>query len=141
MEAPRPHNPTAATVAPAAGASNPTPAWACFLCAYADHGCDVPLIEGRLLRVAERVGLAGLPVALLGDVRWTHYWTRATNTLVPSRAHRYELRAARTFYGMYPEFLGVHPWAKRRHRLAAARTGRPVGADRVPPAIAQRSLR
>ncbi len=83
----------------------------------------------------------GLPVALLGDVRWTHHWTRATNTLVPSRAHRYELRAAKTFYGMYPEFLGVHPWAKRRHRLAAARTGRPVGADRVPPAIARRSLR
>jgi GT2 family glycosyltransferase len=68
----------------------------------------------------------GLPVALLGEVRWTHHWSRATNTLRWSKAHWHELRAARTFYRMHPEFAFFLPRASKRHPLAAERTGRPV---------------
>ncbi|GIG62100.1 glucosyltransferase [Longispora fulva] len=64
-----------------------------------------------------------MPVAVLGDVRWTHHWGRATNTFRWSRAHSLELKAARTFYGMYPEFVLGVPGARRRHRLAAAHQG------------------
>jgi N-acetylglucosaminyl-diphospho-decaprenol L-rhamnosyltransferase len=78
----------------------------------------------------------GQPVAVLGDVRWAHRWARATNTLRPSRAHRYELRAARTFYGMFPEFVFGLPRPTRRHALARARCGTSVlaasGPDGVP---------
>jgi N-acetylglucosaminyl-diphospho-decaprenol L-rhamnosyltransferase len=71
----------------------------------------------------------GQPVAVLGDVRWTHHWSRATNTLRWNKAHTYEVRAARTFYSMYPEFLFGLPRAARRHPLAAARSGLPVAGD------------
>jgi N-acetylglucosaminyl-diphospho-decaprenol L-rhamnosyltransferase len=65
----------------------------------------------------------GQPVAVLGDVRWVHHWGRATNSLRWSKAHTMEIRAARIFYGMFPEFvLGVPP-ARWRHRLAARRSG------------------
>jgi GT2 family glycosyltransferase len=78
----------------------------------------------------------GQPVAVLGDVRWAHRWARATNTLRPSRAHRYELRAARTFYGMFPEFVFGLPRPTRRHALATARCGTSVlpasGPDGMP---------
>ncbi|MGB2567556.1 glycosyltransferase [Micromonospora citrea] len=78
----------------------------------------------------------GLPVALRGDVRWTHHWARATNSLRWSRAHTLELQSARIFFGMFPEFLIGMPPASRRHRQAArligstvpqvSRTGEPV---------------
>jgi N-acetylglucosaminyl-diphospho-decaprenol L-rhamnosyltransferase len=65
----------------------------------------------------------GQPVAVLGDVRWTHDWARATNSLRWSRAHTLEVRAARTFFGMFPEFLVGLPPARRRHALAARHVG------------------
>ncbi|GAA0731741.1 glycosyltransferase family 2 protein [Dactylosporangium roseum] len=70
----------------------------------------------------------GLPVSVLGDVRWTHHWARATNSFKWSRAHNLELRAARTFYNIYPEFvLGVpRPRLRRRHALPARLVGRKV---------------
>lgn len=70
----------------------------------------------------------GLPVSVLGDVRWTHHWGRATNTFKWSRAHNLELRSAWTFYGMYPEFvLGVgRPRLRRRHIVPARLAGRKV---------------
>lgn len=68
----------------------------------------------------------GLPVALLGDVRWIHHWGRATNSLRWSRAHTLELRSARTFFGMFPEFLIGLPPAARRHPQAARLIGSPV---------------
>jgi N-acetylglucosaminyl-diphospho-decaprenol L-rhamnosyltransferase len=68
----------------------------------------------------------GQPVALLGDVRWTHHWARATNTFRWSKAHSYEIRAARTFYRTHPEFLFGLPAARRRHALAATHSGQPV---------------
>jgi N-acetylglucosaminyl-diphospho-decaprenol L-rhamnosyltransferase len=73
----------------------------------------------------------GQPVAVLGDVRWTHRWGRATNTLRLSRAHRYELRSARTFYGMYPEFVFGLPRPSWRHAMARERCGMSVGPDVV----------
>jgi GT2 family glycosyltransferase len=76
--------------------------------------------------VCLRAWRSGQPVALVGDVRWTHHWGRATNTLRWSRAHTRELAAARTFYSMFPEFVAGLPRARRRHPLAAARSGRPV---------------
>jgi GT2 family glycosyltransferase len=75
----------------------------------------------------------GQPVALLGDVRWTHYWARSNNTLRVSKAHRHEVRAAWTFYRTYPELLFPMPWSRRRHGLAATKVGRPVdGPARLP---------
>ncbi|MFI7606788.1 glycosyltransferase family 2 protein [Micromonospora sp. NPDC049366] len=68
----------------------------------------------------------GMPVALLGDVRWTHHWGRATNSFRWSRAHTLEVQSARTFFGMFPEFLVGLPPAARRHRQAAQRIGSPV---------------
>jgi GT2 family glycosyltransferase len=70
----------------------------------------------------------GLPVAVLGDVRWVHYWRRANNSLRWSRAHNQELRAATTFYGMHPEFVFGLPRTRVRHTLAARLTGRTVAA-------------
>ncbi|MBM0233446.1 glycosyltransferase [Micromonospora sp. STR1_7] len=72
------------------------------------------------------------PVALLGDVRWTHHWARATNSFQWSRAHNLELRSARTFFGMFPEFVIGLPPASRRHRLAARLIGSPVPEQRGP---------
>lgn len=75
----------------------------------------------------------GQPVALLGDVRWTHHWARTNNRLRWSRAHGYEVRAAWTFYRRYPELLFPTPWSRRRHGLAAGRTRSPVnGHPRLP---------
>ncbi|WP_328424150.1 glycosyltransferase family 2 protein [Micromonospora sp. NBC_00389] len=71
----------------------------------------------------------GLPVALLGDVRWTHHWARATNSFQWSRAHTLELQSAKTFFGMFPEFLVGLPLAARRHRRAARLIGSPVATD------------
>jgi GT2 family glycosyltransferase len=71
----------------------------------------------------------GLPVAVLGDVRWVHHWRRANNTLRWSQAHNLELRAARTFYGMHPEFVFGLPRPKVRHTLAARLSGRAVTVD------------
>ncbi|SCG38809.1 hypothetical protein GA0070613_0573 [Micromonospora inositola] len=73
----------------------------------------------------------GFPVALLGDVRWTHHWGRATNSFRWSRAHTLELQSARTFFGMFPEFLVGFPPAARRHRQAATLIGSPVSAAPV----------
>jgi GT2 family glycosyltransferase len=70
----------------------------------------------------------GQPVAVLGDVRWTHHWERATNALRLSKAHLNEVRSARTFYGMYPEFVLSVPSVRKRHPLAAERTGTRVPA-------------
>lgn len=67
-----------------------------------------------------------LPVVLRGDVRWTHHWARATNSFRWSRAHTFELRSARTFFGMFPEFLIGLPAVARRHRQAARLIGSPV---------------
>ncbi|WBC14309.1 glycosyltransferase family 2 protein [Micromonospora sp. WMMA1998] len=75
----------------------------------------------------------GLPVALLGDVRWIHHWARATNSFRWSPAHTLELRSARTFFGMFPEFLVGLPPAARRHRRAARLIGSPVPASPVTP--------
>jgi GT2 family glycosyltransferase len=66
----------------------------------------------------------GLAVAVLGDVRWVHHWGRATNSLRWSNAHTLEVRAARTFYGMFPEFVLGVPLARWRHGLAAKRSGK-----------------
>lgn len=66
----------------------------------------------------------GLPVAVLGDVRWVHHWSRATNSMRWSPAHSAEIRAARTFYGMFPEFVLGIPMVRLRHALAAQRTGK-----------------
>jgi N-acetylglucosaminyl-diphospho-decaprenol L-rhamnosyltransferase len=71
----------------------------------------------------------GQPVAVLGDVRWMHRWGRATNTLRLSNAHRNEMRAARTFYRMFPEFVFGLPSPARRHALAKARMGTPARAS------------
>ncbi|MEU2611315.1 glycosyltransferase family 2 protein [Micromonospora sp. NPDC007271] len=71
----------------------------------------------------------GCPVALLGDVRWTHHWARATNSFQWSRAHTLELQSARIFFGMFPEFLIGLPPAARRHRQAARLIGSPVGRE------------
>ncbi|TWG10957.1 GT2 family glycosyltransferase [Micromonospora palomenae] len=68
----------------------------------------------------------GLPVTLLGDVRWIHHWGRATNSFRWSKAHTLELRSARTFFGLFPEFLVGLPPAARRHRQAARLIGSPV---------------
>ncbi len=70
----------------------------------------------------------GLAVSVVGDVRWTHHWARATNSFKWSRAHNLELRAARTFYSIYPEFvLGMpRPRLRRRHLLPARLVGRLV---------------
>ncbi|WBB72506.1 glycosyltransferase [Micromonospora sp. WMMD1128] len=68
----------------------------------------------------------GLAVAVRGDVRWTHHWARATNSVRWSRAHNLELRSARTFFGMFPEFLVGLPRPERRHREAARLVGSPV---------------
>jgi N-acetylglucosaminyl-diphospho-decaprenol L-rhamnosyltransferase len=77
----------------------------------------------------------GEGVALLGDVRWIHHWARANNTLRWSRAHSQELRSARTFFAMFPEFVAGLPRARRRHPRAAALIGRPVVAPApTPPA-------
>ncbi|MET8464028.1 glycosyltransferase family 2 protein [Micromonospora zamorensis] len=73
-----------------------------------------------------------LPVALLGDVRWTHHWARATNSFQWSRAHTLELQSARTFFGMFPEFLIGLPLASRRNRQAARLIGSSVPTQRVP---------
>ena len=70
----------------------------------------------------------GLPVSVLGDVRWVHHWSRATNTLRWSRAHNLELKAAKTFYGMYPEFVFGLPRPAGRHELASRFSGIPVSA-------------
>jgi N-acetylglucosaminyl-diphospho-decaprenol L-rhamnosyltransferase len=75
----------------------------------------------------------GERVALLGDVRWTHHWARATNSLRWSRAHSLEIRSARTFFGMFPEFVIGLPQPRRRHRQAAALLGTPVGDPVSPP--------
>ncbi|MET7961563.1 glycosyltransferase [Micromonospora zamorensis] len=72
----------------------------------------------------------GMPVALLGDVRWTHHWARATNSFQWSRAHTLELQSARTFFGMFPEFLIGLPTAARRNPQAARLIGSPVPAQR-----------
>lgn len=69
----------------------------------------------------------GQPVAVLGDVQWTHHWARATNSFRWSRAHVLELQSARTFFSIFPEFLLGVPSARRRHRRAAALIGSPVG--------------
>ncbi|GAB3072766.1 glycosyltransferase [Micromonospora schwarzwaldensis] len=74
----------------------------------------------------------GRPVALLGGVRWTHHWARATNSWRWSRAHRLELRSARTFFGMFPEFLVGLPRPARRHRRAARLVGSAVPAASTP---------
>jgi len=68
----------------------------------------------------------GLPVAVLGDVQWVHYWGRATNSFTWSSAHTMEIRAARIFYGMFPEFVLGVPLARRRHASAATWVGRQV---------------
>ncbi|MFU8875688.1 glycosyltransferase family 2 protein [Micromonospora sp. SL4-19] len=70
----------------------------------------------------------GLPVAVLGDVRWTHHWARATNSFRWSKAHTLELQSARAFFGMFPEFLIGLPPASRRHRHAARLIGSRVSA-------------
>jgi N-acetylglucosaminyl-diphospho-decaprenol L-rhamnosyltransferase len=74
----------------------------------------------------------GMPVALTGDVRWTHHWARATNSFQWSRAHTLELQSARTFFGMFPEFLVGLPLASRRNRQAARLIGSSVPTQRVP---------
>ncbi|WP_259276018.1 glycosyltransferase family 2 protein [Micromonospora chalcea] len=74
----------------------------------------------------------GFPVALLGDVRWTHHWARATNSVRWSPAHTLELRSARIFFGMFPEFLVGLPPAARRHHRAAGLIGSRVPAPRPP---------
>ncbi|MGX1613807.1 glycosyltransferase family 2 protein [Micromonospora chalcea] len=74
----------------------------------------------------------GFPVALLGDVRWTHHWARATNSVRWSPAHTLELRSARIFFGMFPEFLVGLPPAARRHQRAAGLIGSRVPAPRPP---------
>ncbi len=66
----------------------------------------------------------GLPVAVLGDVRWVHHWGRATNSLRWSKAHTMEVRAARIFYSMFPEFVLGVPLARWRHGLAARQNGK-----------------
>lgn len=87
-----------------------------FFLYYEDHELGL-----RAWREGERV-------ALLGDVRWTHHWARATNSLRWSRAHSLELRSARTFFGMFPEFVAGLPRPRSRHRQAAALVGTPVDA-------------
>jgi N-acetylglucosaminyl-diphospho-decaprenol L-rhamnosyltransferase len=76
----------------------------------------------------------GMPVGVLGDVRWVHHWRRANNTFRWSRAHNMELRGARTFYGMHPEFVLGLPRPSMRHPAATRLTGRPV-ADGILPAM------
>jgi N-acetylglucosaminyl-diphospho-decaprenol L-rhamnosyltransferase len=68
----------------------------------------------------------GLPVSVLGDVRWTHHWARANNSLRWSNAHSQELRAARTFYSTHPEFVLGIPRPRQRHTLASKLSGRVV---------------
>jgi N-acetylglucosaminyl-diphospho-decaprenol L-rhamnosyltransferase len=72
------------------------------------------------------------PVAVVGDVRWVHLWRRATNTLQWNAAHNHEVRAARTFYRMYPEFVLGVPRPRGRHARAASCVGLPC-ADALGP--------
>ncbi|MEU7753382.1 glycosyltransferase [Micromonospora sp. NPDC049101] len=71
-----------------------------------------------------------MPVVLLGDVRWTHHWARATNSFQWSRAHTLELQSARTFFGLFPEFVVGLPTAARRNPQAARLIGRSVPTQR-----------
>ncbi|MET8045885.1 glycosyltransferase [Micromonospora sp. NPDC005215] len=71
-----------------------------------------------------------MPVVLLGDVRWTHHWARATNSFQWSRAHTLELQSARTFFGLFPEFVVGLPTAARRNPQAARLIGSSVPAQR-----------
>ncbi|MFG2045802.1 glycosyltransferase [Micromonospora sp. NPDC048935] len=71
-----------------------------------------------------------MPVVLLGDVRWTHHWARATNSFQWSRAHTLELQSARTFFGLFPEFVLGLPTAARRNPQAARLIGRSVPTQR-----------
>ncbi|MEU4470347.1 glycosyltransferase family 2 protein [Micromonospora sp. NPDC023888] len=71
-----------------------------------------------------------MPVVLLGDVRWTHHWARATNSFQWSRAHTLELQSARTFFGLFPEFVVGLPTAARRNPQAARLIGTSVPAQR-----------
>lgn len=75
----------------------------------------------------------GERVAVLGDVRWTHHWARATNSFRWSQAHALELTSARTFFGMFPEFVIGLPLARRRHSRAAALVGSLVAERRAAP--------
>ncbi|WP_433130076.1 glycosyltransferase [Micromonospora sp. CA-240977] len=71
-----------------------------------------------------------MPVVLLGDVRWTHHWARATNSFQWSRAHTLELQSARTFFGLFPEFVVGLPTAARRNPQAARLIGTSVPTQR-----------
>ncbi|MEE3919910.1 hypothetical protein V2I01_21345 [Micromonospora sp. BRA006-A] len=67
----------------------------------------------------------GMPVAVLGDVRWTHHGL-ARRTRCAGPGATLELRSARTFFGLYPEFLVGLPRPARRHRRAAGLVGTAV---------------
>ncbi|MEK8107832.1 hypothetical protein NKG94_27585 [Micromonospora sp. M12] len=88
----------------------------------------LPLLRGPRARAA---GVAARHARRpAGTVRWTHHWARATNSFQWSRAHSLELQSARTFFGMFPEFLIGVPTAGRRNPQAARLIGSPVPAQR-----------
>jgi GT2 family glycosyltransferase len=62
-----------------------------------------------------RAWRAGVPVAVAGDIRWTHGWARETATLNWTPWRR-ELMSMLKFYSRYPEFLLGPGAARRTHR-------------------------
>jgi GT2 family glycosyltransferase len=123
--------------------------WVCWLAgaAVAIRRSDFEAIGGwneRFFLYYEDIELGlrawthGLPVTVLGDVRWVHHWRRATNTFRWSREHNLELKSARTFYGMHPEFVLGLPRPRGRHTLAARLTGRRVTAVDPSEVVARR---
>ncbi|RZU66518.1 hypothetical protein EV379_2876 [Microterricola gilva] len=61
-----------------------------------------------------RAWKAGVPVAVVPRVRWTHGWARETSNLSATPWKR-ELASMFKFYGRYPEFLLGRNIASRKH--------------------------
>lgn len=68
---------------------------------------------------------AGVPVALLGQFRWTHGWARET-TGFRIKPWMRELASLARFYSRYPEFLLGGAPARNRNREACIRSGQAV---------------
>jgi DNA replication ATP-dependent helicase Dna2 len=85
------------------GVSGSTPAGGCFLCAYADHRCTVPRLDGTLRGVVERwrggrapalllAGTDGEPIAIVLDEREREL-ARALAALPAEQMRKLRLRA------------------------------------------------
>lgn len=71
---------------------------------------------------------AGLPTVLVGSVRWTHGWVRATRRLRLAPWAR-EISSLVKFYSKYPEFLAGPRAVHRRHTRASSLSGQAAGVS------------